>query len=224
MKIRTLEELQDAIDAETGWRKKELSAVKANVQTARKFAKHTALRSGIALIYAHWEGAIKNIAYYYLCYVSGLKLPYNRLKSNFLAISMKAELNQFTSTSKASLQTKIVDNIFEKYTCSSQIPQEGIIKTDSNLNSSVFLEIAHAIGVDTSPYEMSFTLIDEVLLNMRNRIAHGERLDTISLDENRYNEIHDIVFGLIEQFSFDISNSAVLKAYLKPNNSNSQSS
>lgn len=39
MKIRTEEELQDAIDSELAWRKKELSAIKANVYSARNFAK-----------------------------------------------------------------------------------------------------------------------------------------------------------------------------------------
>ncbi len=86
MKIKTLEKLQDTIDAEMGWRKRELTAIKYNIQEARKFAKDTALRAGVAMLYAHWEGAIKNIAYYYLSYVSGLKLPYSKLKPNFYAI------------------------------------------------------------------------------------------------------------------------------------------
>ena len=55
MKIRTEDELQDVIDSEIAWRKKELSAVKANINTARNFAKNTALRAGITLLYAHWE-------------------------------------------------------------------------------------------------------------------------------------------------------------------------
>lgn len=215
MRIRTVHELQDAIDSETGWRKRELIAIKANIQTSRKFAKSTALRSGITLLYAHWEGAIKNIAYYYLCYVSSLKLPYIKLKDNFLAISIKSDLLAFSSTSKASIQTQIVSSIFNKQNTTSQIPQEGIIKTDSNLNSAVFIEIAETIGVDISEYEMNFTLLDEVLLNMRNKIAHGERLESISLDEERYNEIHSKILNMIEQFAIQISNSASLENYLK---------
>ncbi len=215
MKIRTLEALQDAIDKEIGWRKKELIAIKYNIQSARKFNKDTALRSGITLLYAHWEGAIKNISYFYLCYVSNLKIPYDRLKNNFLAISVKSELEEFSATSKASLQTKIVDNIFSKYSCASKIPRDGIIKTKSNLNSEVFSEIAYSIGIEVSNYETNYVLIDEVLLNMRNKIAHGEKLEALSLDENRYNEVHEKIFSLIEQFAIHISNSATMKDYLK---------
>ena len=39
MKIRTENDLQDAIDSELAWRKRELSAVRSNIASARKFAK-----------------------------------------------------------------------------------------------------------------------------------------------------------------------------------------
>jgi len=215
MKIRTVENLQDAIDADMGWRKRELTAIKANIQAARSFAKDTALRSGIALLYAHWEGAIKNIAYYYLTYVSGLRLPYSDLKLNFFAIALRSDVNRFKVTSKASLQTKVVSAVFAKYGQTSQIPQEGIIRTNSNLSSQLFVEILHTIGLNIDIYEAYFNLIDEVLLGMRNKIAHGERLETLSLDESRYNEIHDKIFFLIDQFAIQVSNAAITKEYLE---------
>lgn len=215
MKIRTVGNLQDAIDADMGWRKHELTAIKANIQAARNFTKDTALRSGIALLYAHWEGAIKNIAYYYLTYVSGLKLPYSELKLNFYAIALRSDVDRFTVTSKASLQTKVVSDVFTKYSQTSQIPQEGIIRTNSNLSSQLFVEILHTIGLNINIYENYFNLIDEVLLGMRNKIAHGERLEALSLDESRYNEIHDKIFFLIDQFAIQVSNAAITKEYLK---------
>lgn len=217
MKIRTLEDLQDAIDSEMAWRKRELSAIKANVQGARKFAKETALRGGIALLYAHWEGGVKNIAQFYLTYVSSLRLPYNELKRNFLAISIKSDLSTYESTGKASLQTRIVDDIFMKHTERSNIPKDGVIRTNSNLNSDVFTEIMSAIGLCCQSYEPHYKLIDEVLLNMRNKIAHGEQLGVVfSLDENRYNEIHDQIRKLIESFSIQVLNAAILKEYKLP--------
>lgn len=215
MKIRTINDLQDAIDAEMGWRKRELSAVKANIQSARNFAKDTALRSGVTLLYAHWEGAIKNIAEFYLMYVSSLKLPYSDLKFNFLALSVSEKTKLFSETKKSTLHTKIVGEIFDLYSSKSQIPYSGIIKTNSNLNSEVFVEIMSVIGLETDKYETNFQLIDTVLLNMRNKIAHGEKLASIDLDEKRYNEIHDKIFTLIDMFSVQVLNAAVNKEYLK---------
>ena len=214
MKIRTFEDFQDAIDAETGWRKRELTAIKANVTEARKFSKDTAMRSGIALLYAHWEGAVKNIASAYLEYVSNLGLPYCKLKTNFLAISVKDNLRLFTDTNKATLHTMLLNEMFEKYEQKSRIPQNGIIKTGSNLNSEVFKEIMACIGLDCAKYEVYYNFIDEVLLNMRNKIAHGERLEAISLDEQRYYRIHQKVFDLIMMFADHVLNAAVLKDYM----------
>ena len=217
MKIRTINNLQDAIDSEMAWRKKELSALKSNIQSSRSFAKETALRAGIALLYAHWEGAIKNIAYYYLVYVSFQKVPYNKLKNNFLAVTLKQKLLQFEGTNKTTLQTAIINSIFEISNEPFQIPTEKIISTNSNLNSAIFKEIMCTIGLKTDYYEQSYKIIDEVLLNMRNNIAHGERLENIDLDEKRYNEIHDIIFDLINHFSVQVLNAACLNIYLAEN-------
>ena len=71
------------------------------------------------------------------------------------------------------------------------------------------------IGLSTDEYEGDYVLIDEVLLEMRNKIAHGEKLDLISLDEERFNEIYSKMFMLIDRFSTQISNAASLKLYLK---------
>ena len=181
MKIRTEDELQDVIDSEIAWRKKELSAVKANINTARNFAKNTALRAGITLLYAHWEGAIKNLAYYYLVYVSSLKIPYNRLKPNFLAITLKNDIRHFDETQKVTLQKEIVNKLLCRYNQGSNIPTENIISANSNLNSTIFTEIMSAIGLPTDEYEKDYVLIDEVLLKMRNKIAHGDNLESLSL-------------------------------------------
>ena len=214
MNLRTLTQLQDAIDSEMAWRRKELFAIKANIKSARKFAKETALRAGIALLYAHWEGAIKNIASHYLIYVSNKRLTYSELKSNFLAISIKADLGVYESTGRASSQTRIIDLVFAKQSEASRIPKKGIIKTNSNLNSKVFAEIMAAIGLDSSVYEVHYKLIDEVLLNMRNKIAHGEKIEVaLSLDENRYDEIHDQMLDLIDLFSVQVLNAAIMEDY-----------
>lgn len=215
MKIRTINDLQDVIDSEMAWRKHELSAVRANVASARNFARDTAIRAGIALLYAHWEGTIKNIATYYLEYVAMLKVPYGQLKPNFLAVSIKNDIKLYEESNKTTLHTAIVTDIIEKQSVTSKIPVEGVIKTKSNLNSDIFVEIMSTIGLDCRDYENSYKLIDTVLLQKRNEIAHGERLEVLDLDEARYYEIHDKVLGLIELFANQVVNAAILKLYLK---------
>ena len=91
MKIKDLATLEEKIDNEMAWRKKELTSLKVDVESSKtkeKSEQSRAIRSGIAMLYAHWEGAIKSIAEYYLVYVSGLNLKYGELKNNFLAIAL----------------------------------------------------------------------------------------------------------------------------------------
>lgn len=213
MKIRTEDEFQDAIDSETAWRKKELSSISSNIATSKKSAKTTSLRAGIALLYAHWEGLIKNLATYYLCYVSFQNCRYDELKPNFMALAINKEIKLFRESNKASIHNRVVNKVRTEGSNKAKIPYEDVIKTGSNLNSSIFIEIMETIGLDYTEYEPSFVMVDDVLLKMRNGIAHGERLESIDLDENRFKEIYDVVTDLMSKFVIQITNAVYLKQY-----------
>ena len=213
MKIRTELDLQNIVDKEMAWRKRELISIKSTVETSRKFAHNTSLRSGIAMVYAHWEGGIKNIATYYLCHVSCQKLKYCELKRNFLSLAIRNELGIFEKTNKATLHNEIVDSVFNKMEEKANLPYENIVKTASNLNSEVFKEIMALIGLSDEQYSSSYNLIDEVLLKQRNQIAHGDRLDIINLDKERFIEIYGKILELLELFSTQVMNSAAIKDY-----------
>jgi MAE_28990/MAE_18760-like HEPN len=59
-KLRTLSLLQDYLDGELAWRIKELADMKYSVKKAESDRKRTVIRASLALLYAHWEGFIKN--------------------------------------------------------------------------------------------------------------------------------------------------------------------
>lgn len=177
MKIKDLTSLEEKIDDELAWRKKELTSIKVDVESSKtkeKSEQSRAIRTGIAMLYAHWEGAVKSIAEYYLVYVAGLNLKYGELKNNFLAITMKHSLVEFEDTKKASIHNKLIDEIYAKKEECSRIPCKNIIKTDSNLKMDIFKEITATIGIDYDPYMLKKMLVDQRLLGNRNKIAHGE--------------------------------------------------
>lgn len=215
MKIRTKDEFQDVVDSETAWRKKELSSISSNIAISKKAAKITSLRAGITLLYAHWEGLIKNLATYYLCYVSFQDCRYGELKPNFMALAINKDIKLFIDSSKASLHNQVVNKIRTEDNNKAKIPYGEVIKTGSNLNSSNFIEIMETIGLDYEEYKPSFVMIDEVLLKMRNEIAHGERIESIDLDEKRFNEIYNVVTDLMNKFVVQITNAVYLKQYRK---------
>lgn len=218
MKIKNLSELEGKIDSELAWRKKELSLISMDVQVSngkKSSEKARALRAGITLLYAHWEGSIKSISEYYLIYVSGLNLKYDELKNNFLAISIKNSLCKFEDTNKATIHNKLIDDIYSKKSEVSNIPCKGIIKTDSNLKMDIFKEIMSSIGIDSSQYELKKQIIDQKLLGNRNKVAHGERteaLDGVS-NSTEYIELHNTVVKLIDKFAQNIRDAARDKNY-----------
>lgn len=120
---------------------------------------------------------------------------------------------KFKATKKASIHNQVVNKIRTEGSYKAKIPYEDVIKTGSNLNSEVFIEIMETIGLDYAEYEPSFVMIDEVLLKMRNEIAHGERLESIDLDEKRFKEIYDVVTDLMNKFVAQITNAVYLKEY-----------
>jgi len=87
---------------------------------------------------------------------------------------------------------------------------EGVIKTQSNLSSSVFEEIASSIGIDPTRYKLKYKLIDESLLKRRNQIAHGEYLN---IDTQGYQNLSDEVVALISAYKTDIENAIALESY-----------
>lgn len=213
MKIRTTEQLSDKLSDSLAWRKKELSEVKSLVET-KSFSdpKHKALvRSGICLLYAHWEGFVKSAANSYLEFVIMQRLCYKDLSNNFLALAMKEKLKEAKETNKPSLYIPVCDFFLDELDQRCSLPKDAI-STDSNLSSGIFQEITHILGVDFSLYSTKSVLIDTKLLKARNEIAHGEY--SVS-DREEYIELHREVIIMLDSFRNQIENAAINKDYLR---------
>ncbi|NJM19986.1 MAG: hypothetical protein HC836_17050 [Richelia sp. RM2_1_2] len=212
MKLRTAEQLSDKLSNELAWRKKELSEVKSLVETKFSLSKHNALiRSGICLIYAHWEGFVKLAANSYLEYVRLQKLDYKDLANNFLALAMKERLNQAKETNKPSLYIPVCDFFLNELDQRCELPKD-VISTASNLSSEILKEITHSLGIDFSPYSTKSILIDTKLLKTRNEIAHGEYS---IFDKEEYIELHAEIITMLDIFRNQIENAAINKDYMR---------
>lgn len=213
MKLRNAEQLSDRLSQDLAWRKKELSEVKSLVET-RTFSdsRHNALiRSGICLLYAHWEGFIKLAANSYLEYVRVQKLSYGQLASNFLALAMKEKLKHAKETNKPSLFIPVCDFFLEELDQRCLLPKD-VISTASNLSSDILKEITHLLRIDFSLYSTKSVLIDTKLLKTRNEIAHGEYS---IFDREEYLELHIEVITMLDIFRNQIENAAINQDYLR---------
>jgi hypothetical protein len=85
-----------------------------------------------------------------------------------------------------------------------------IIDTESNLNSAVLRKLVYITGLDYAPFILKEKLIDEVLLNLRNKIAHGDRI-RINLEEYQDAELQ--IVELLGSFQQELETAIQQEAY-----------
>jgi hypothetical protein len=212
-KIRNVEQLYDTLSRELSWRIKELDQVQSLVRLSAgtRLKQDAAIRAGITLMYAHWEGFIKQAATAYLNFVNEQKLDYNQLAVNFVALSMKSRLHLGAQSSKATIFNGVAEFFLTGLHTQATIPWHSVINTKSNLSSSVFKEIVVTLGLDYTHFETKENLIDESLLWRRNNIAHGEFLE---VGADLFFDLFDEITNMMKLFRNLIDNAATSKAYV----------
>jgi hypothetical protein len=108
---------------------------------------------------------------------------------------------------------EIIEFFQSALTKHSKLPWADGIDTKSNLRSDVFHEIVLTLGLDYSRFSTKEKLLDEKLVNNRNRIAHGQ----FSLvDFGEYLKLHDELLAMMQDFYNQVDNSAITGAYRAP--------
>lgn len=217
MRLHTLENLVDKLDEDFTWRIKELTTINANIQISLKNSNtgnlSFYLRSGVALLYAHWEGFIKNAAQFYVLHISSQRLPYENLKNCFIALGLHGKLSEFQNNGSIKQKIFIVDFLFSQIGEVATI-DEKIIKNHSNLNSDVLSEIIASLNLDKALFELKANLIDGQLLKGRNKIAHGDIYNFTSETES-FDQLYNAVVAMMTDFKNQIILKAESKNYLK---------
>lgn len=194
------------------WRIREIAdfklATKAQTLTSRTF-----IRAGVALVYAHWEGFIKASSQYYLSFVDNQGHIYKDLKTCFAVFGLKGRLALLSDSRKAKPNIEALDFVLTEMDKPAKLSMSSAIDTESNLTSTVFANIAASLDISISPYETKFNLIDESLVNRRNKVAHGEYLDLPATD---FIVLADEVLQMMRRFKTDIENAASLQSYKRP--------
>lgn len=214
MKIRSLMELEDRLDKDLAWRRKEFTTFKFLVCESRSHEKELLLRSSIALLYAHWEGHVKLCAQVYICYLRHLAPSYSLMTDNFIQMSLGEKFKAGFSIKRFSSQKEIFDYLNVARTQNFSVNEETVIDTESNLKYSVFKNILFQLGLSIAPFELKENFIDSKMLKCRNSIAHGDKVNTTELEEV-HKELESELLLMIDTFQKMIRNAASNKEYLK---------
>ncbi len=212
MNLRTKEDFFDEVAREISWRRVELTELRNLVETSAEGSQRqkTIMKSAVALLYAHWEGFIKKTSEAYLNYVERQRLVNKDLSNCMYAVVLRSKLNSASASTKINAHIELVEFVRTKADVRARIPNKNIIRTESNLSSTVLEEILKVLDISATIYEPKYKLLDKSLLDKRNHIAHGEESE-VEFDE--YIEIHQQVITLIEQFRSDIENCVTLRSF-----------
>ncbi|MEK3718458.1 MAE_28990/MAE_18760 family HEPN-like nuclease [Paenibacillus sp. FSL R7-0333] len=211
MKIKTVEKLEDLIDKDLAWRKKELLDIKRLI--SRKGSnKKLHIRAGFALLSANFEGFIKYAANMYIVFVSCQKIPYCDIKNCFLSIRFQGKFDQCTETERLSVYTSLLDNVQSIQTQHFKVSDEKVIKTESNPSSKVLKEILISIGLEHEPFESKNHFIDYSLLSNRHKVVHGE---VTSFEPEDFFETLQEILETMNLLREKIFEAAANKKYLK---------
>ena len=212
MKIRATTELVDFLDQTLAWRRKEITSLHFCIQRAnRDHERKTLIRAAIPILYAHWEGFSKRACEAYLELVSRRGLPYEQLKTNFLAIASKGAIREAGQSNQMQLYLNVIEFATFNQGNMGNFTFNGSIDAEDNLSSRVFRNLLTTLGFVCDDYFASrFLLLDGSLLKWRNEIAHGERTQASDPD---YDQLHHLVIQLVDHLKTLLENSAVTESY-----------
>jgi hypothetical protein len=212
MKLRTTDDLGKHLDGVFSWRFKEIVYLKSAVRKLEEPRRSTLIRSGVPLLYAHWEGFIKQAAEALVNFVANQGCTFEELDACYVIRAMRTEYGALSDDTRFARQLVAVQVMRERRSERATIRSKGAIRTKANLSAKQFEDIANSIGIDPAPYALRRQFIDSSLLDRRNRIAHGEYLD---VDHVGFEELCDDVLSLVRRFKDDVENYAVRELFKK---------
>jgi hypothetical protein len=205
--------LQDTLDGDLAWRRKELHVYKTSVERAEAAKKQALLRGAIAVLYAHWEGFVRMAIQSYLEFVRQRRLKLGELSACFVALAAKARLHTMNQTTKAKLHVAFVEWMFAELDKRAQLPHGSSLRTRGNLSVEVFQNILNAVGL---PYRGEYALAEkpimERLLELRNELAHGEWQ---TVDEADFEQLYAEIEKLMVTLRDEVGNAAALGSFKK---------
>ena len=220
MKSRPDEKLIFELTTALSNRKKEITDFYMYIQSCQSSGIAEILnKSFILLLYAHWEGFIKEYTIKYFSFIISQKLVLSKLTENFLLIYLKSLLKTYKVDKNIFQEKKIldlvskgskfkikIDEYFEKYTVGS----ENNLKFKNYKNICTILN--YSLIDETNVFETNL----EKLVHNRNSIAHTG----LKAKENTYSDILDIeimknlIVGEMENFHSFIEKNVVNREYL----------
>ena len=191
-------------EKEWNWRQRELTFFKQALAKADNYQKGVISRAGVILLYAHWEGFIKNISQSFLESFANTNIDRS---PRYIIVTHVARMNEIISKkcNKINRASNLLDCISDGAKVCASIHE--IINTESNLDSEILEKIALSVGMSFDEFETKRQFIDRSFVHERNAIAHGEGR---KIKEEEFLRLEKNVISLMDIFKKNIIDSAIL--------------
>lgn len=209
----SLGKLDAQFDRALAWRKKELTVLRFAVGGARDSERTIMCRAAIGLLYAHWEGFVREAGTAYVKFVARFNLDYSELAPNFLALACQRTIMNNTASGGFLGRLSLVNFFLTGLEGQAKIPWKNAISTRANLNSLALREVIATLGLSYKEFELDEKPVVDRLVKIRNSVAHGEG---VSIDESDYEALHSRVLVLLDVLRDQLSAAALGEAYRRP--------
>lgn len=174
----------------------------------------TAVRMAVPMVYAHWEGYVKEACQLYLEYIEGAVATAGQLQPAILGYLWTPTLRPITGGLSFERRKAVAECALSEVGKPIRFGDaEKTIKTSSNLNFSVLKRIANDLCLDINSLVPRKRYLN-AFVHMRNNIAHGSRPQTL-----RYSDFDRQVqemLALMEDFEQTVLKSLRDGAFLLP--------
>ncbi len=229
LKVRTLADLSTLLQGNLQTRKRELTTLRFLSSRVRGHEQNIILRSGVVLLYSHWEGFIKHAVRCYIAFINCKGLRCRDLAPSLAGLALRSLITQAKDTvHKHHGRTKLVEAFW------SITPQSFVLSAiggdddddeqseddseerddtirSSNIKWDILQDILTLLRISPDDYELKKARIDDELLKARNKVAHGSLTVPLSLQD--YQSLQDTIIELLERFGDDVFDLAENERY-----------
>jgi len=217
MSALTDEEFENLVDSDLAWRRIELQSLKSQLesQAARNPsspATRALARSMVTMLYAHWEGFSKCVFDHYANLIVRRK-PVALEMNDALLLAHSAHVLKRIESGDSSAIAELIGMTRGTERPRVRLAKASLSDTKSNLRYQVLATILQGFGMTSAEFETKRNLIDVLLCDRRNAVAHGRDMFPRPTDVV---DLHAEVINLMETVLNDVVVQIKIKGYLRP--------
>jgi len=201
------------LDRQFTWRAKEISNLFTNTERSRDAFQGSLQRAFVCILYAHWEGFVKDVACEYVSFVLRFTHRLADLRPNFVALQLYGRMRGIAANSHVAAYASVFEDAVRSFEDTLRCDPRTVIDTQSNLSYDVLKKIYVACGICFgSGWDVRRSFIDDILLGRRNRIAHGAYVEVTSSEIGEMKEQTVEMMGWVRS---DFENAFALHSFLR---------